>query len=78
MYTKIIQNTKYVYILYTKIVQIKIYECTKNVRQIHRYIFTKNVQTVQNLYKVQTKNGLKLEMYIFCAYKTYTTSYTTS
>ena len=32
------------------------------------------------LYKVQTKNGLKLEMYIFCIqtmcklYKTYTTS----
>ena len=44
------------------------------------YIYTKNVQTVQNLYKVQTKNGLKLEMYVFCIqtmyklYKTYTTS----
>ena len=35
-------------------------------------ISTKNVQTIQNLYKVlvlvlvQTKNGLKLEMYVFC------------
>ena len=44
------------------------------------YIYTKNVQTAQNLYKVQTKNGLKLEMYVFCIqtmyklYKTYTTS----
>ena len=25
-----------------------------------------NVQTVQNLYKVQTQSGLKLEMYAFC------------
>ena len=42
MYTKIIQNTNFVYNLYTKIVQIKVFydnECTKN------------VQTVQNLYK---------------------------
>ena len=29
----------------------------------------KNVQTVQNLHTVQTKNGLKLEMYVFCTYK---------
>ena len=29
------------------------------------YIDTKNVQTVQDLYKVQTKNGLKLRMYVF-------------
>ena len=49
-------------------------KCTSNF-----YINTKNVQTVQNLYKVQTKNGLKLEM-CFCIqtmyklYKTYTTS----
>ena len=37
MYTKIIQNTNFVYILYTKIVQIKILyhnECTKNIHQI--------------------------------------------
>ena len=41
MYTKIIQNTKFVYILYTKIVQIKILhdnECTKNAHQIPTYI----------------------------------------
>ena len=60
MHTKIIQNTNFVYILYANIVQIKILydnECKKN------------VQTVQNLYKVQTKSSLKLEMYIFCTYK---------
>ena len=37
MYTNIMQNTNNVYILYTKIVQIKILydnECTKNVHQI--------------------------------------------
>ena len=39
-------------------------KCTSN-----SYIYTKNVQPVQNLYKVQTKNGLKLEMYVFCTYK---------
>ena len=61
MYTKIIQNTKFVYILYTKTVQIKIL--------YNNYIYTKKIQTVQNLYKVQTKNGLKLEMYVFCTYK---------
>ena len=41
MYTKIIQNTGFVYILHTKIVQIKtLYdiECTKNVHQIPTYI----------------------------------------
>ena len=42
MYAKMMQNTKFVYILYTKIVQIKI--CTemnvytKNVHQIFTYI----------------------------------------
>ena len=60
MYTKIIQNTNIVYILYTKIVQIKILYDNER---------TKNVQTVQNLYKVQTKNSLKLEIYVFCTYK---------
>ena len=53
-------------------------KCTSN-----SYIYTKNAQTVQNLHKVQTKNGLKLEMYVFIhsykqctnyTYKTYTTS----
>ena len=41
IYTKIIQNNKLVYILYTKIVQIKILydnECTKNVHHIPTYI----------------------------------------
>ena len=50
--------------------------------KLHDNECTKNVQIVQNLYKVQTKNGLKLEMHVFCTYKTlyklyktYTTSY---
>ena len=41
MYTNIIQNTKYVYILYTMIVQIKILydnECTKKLHYISTYI----------------------------------------
>ena len=53
MYTKIIQNTKFVYILYTKIVQIKILydnECTKNVHHISTYI-----QKMYKLYKTCTK-----------------------
>ena len=29
------------------------------------YIHTKNVQTVQNLYKVQAEKSFKLEMYVF-------------
>ena len=33
------------------------------------YMYTKDVQTVQILYKVQTKSDLKLEMYVFCTYK---------
>ena len=50
-------------------------KCTWN-----SYFYTKNVQTVQNLYKVQTKSDLKLEtcfLYIQTMhklYKTYTTS----
>ena len=50
-------------------------ECTKNVHQISTYI-QKNVQTVQNLYKVQTKNGLKIKKYVFCTYKQCTNYYT--
>ena len=33
------------------------------------YIYTKNVQTVQNVYTVQAKKSWKLEMYVFCIYK---------
>ena len=61
MYTKTIKNTKSEYILYIKIVQIN---------TLHDNECTKNVQTVQNSQKVQTKNGLKLEMDVFCTYKT--------
>ena len=35
-----------------------------------------NVEAVQNLYKVQTKSGLKLEMYAFCIYYTKYIHYT--
>ena len=35
-----------------------------------------NVEAVQNLYKVQTKSGLKLEMYAFCIYYTKCIHYT--
>ena len=67
MYTKIIKNTNLVYILYTEIVQIKILydnECTKNVYTSNSYICKNMKQPVQNLYKGQTKNDLKLEMYV--------------
>ena len=59
------------YILYTKIVQIKILNDHKSARNLHHiptYI-QKKVQIVQNLYKVQTNNGFKLEIYVFCTYK---------
>ena len=55
---KNIQNTKFVYILYIKIVQIKILydnECTKNVHQILSYI-----QKTYKLYKTCTKCKLKI------------------
>ena len=57
MYTKIIQNTKFVYILYTKIVQINILyekECTKYVHKIPSYI-----QKLYKLYKTGTNFKLK-------------------
>ena len=39
-------------------------KCTSN-----SCIYTKTEQTVQTLHKHQTKNGLKLEMYVFCTYE---------
>ena len=51
--------------------QIKILynnECTKKSTS-NSYIYTKNLQTGQILYKVETKNVLELEMYVFCTYK---------
>ena len=57
MYTKIIQNTGFVNILYTKIVQIDILydiECTKNVHQIPTY-----TQKMYELYKTCTKYKLQ-------------------
>ena len=57
MYTKIIQNTGfvYIYILYIKTVQIKIsydIERSKNVDQI---LSQKNVETLQNCAKCKLK-----------------------
>ena len=72
MYSKIVQNTKFVYILYTKLVLHKSKYCMiisvqkVYIKFLHIYI---NVQTVANLYKVQAKNLLKLKIYIFCSYK---------
>ena len=57
MHTKIIENTSFVYILYTKIVQIKIsynIKCTKDVHQIPTYI-----QKMYKVYKTCTKCKLK-------------------
>ena len=53
MYTKIMQNTKITFILYTNIVQIKILyhnEYTKNVHQIPTYL-----QKMYKLYKTYTQ-----------------------
>ena len=44
----------------SKFCMIMYKKCTSN-----SYIYTKNVQTVKNLYKVPTKNGSKLEMLCF-------------
>ena len=57
MYTKIILNTKFVYNLYTKIVQIKILydnEYTKSVYQI-----PKHIQKMYKLYKSCAQFRLK-------------------
>ena len=81
MYRKIIQSTKFVYILYTKIVQIKILydnECTKKLHYISTQLQLYKKCTkcrYTKLYKVQTKKDLKLEMYVFCTYK-HCTNYT--
>ena len=64
MYTKIIQHTKSVYILYTKIVEIKVLydnECTRNLHQTPTQLYTKNVQNVQNLYKFKLKTAQNLK-----------------
>ena len=52
---------KFVYVLCTKTIKIKILydnECTKNEHQIPTYI-----QKMYKLCKTQIKNGLKLEMF---------------
>ena len=57
MCTKIIQNTKFVHILYRKIEQIKNFydnECTINVNQTPTYI-----QKMYKLHKTCTKSKLK-------------------
>ena len=75
MHTKFIQNTEFVYILYTKIPKFQDYqnfvnnEYTKNVNQIPTYI-QKRCKTCTHT--VQTKNSLKLEIYVFCIYTQHT------
>ena len=64
MCTKIIQNTKFVYILYTKIVQIKILydnECTKNVHQIPSNI---QKQTVTK-FRLNTASNLQCMFFVY-------------
>ena len=69
MYTKIILNTKFVYNLYTKIVQIKILydnEYTKSVYQI-----PKHIQKMYKLYKSCAQFRLKTAWnlkYMFIVY----------
>ena len=68
--TKITQNTKFVYILYTKIVQIKILydnECTKNVHHISTYI-----QKMYKLYKTCTKFRPKTAWNLKCIFLVHT------
>ena len=69
MYTKIIQNTEFVYILYTKIVQLKILyhnEWTKNVYKIPTYI-----QKMYKLYKICIKFRLKMALNLKCMFFVY-------
>ena len=63
MYTKIIQNTIFVHILYKKIVQEIYKKCTSN-----SYIYRKNVQITKLVQRTHLR-GLKLEMRIFFTYK---------
>ena len=79
IYTTILQSTKFVYILYTKILQIKILydnECTRNVHQIPTYI-----QKLYKLHKICTKfrinTAWNLNCMFFCTDKQ-CTNYTKS
>ena len=81
MQTKIIQITKFIHIFCTQRLYKSKFRMKMNVQkmyiklQIYIYIkkiifvYTKVVQTVQNLYKVQIERSLKLEMYVFCTCK---------
>ena len=70
MHAKIIQSNKFVYILYTKIVQIKILydnECTSNTHQIPTCIYK-----VHKLYKTCTKFSLKTAWNLKCMFFVHT------
>ena len=70
MYTKIIQNTKFAYILCTNIAQIKILcdnECTKNAHQIPTYI-----QKMYKLDKSYTKLRIKTSLNLKCMFCVHT------
>ena len=70
MYTKIIQNTKFVYVLYTKVVQIKtLYdnECTKNEHHVSTYM-----QKMYKLYKTCTMFRPKTDCNLKCIFFVHT------
>ena len=78
MDTKIIQNTKFVYILYTKIVQIKtLYdnECTRNIHQIPTYIQKKytNYKTCTK-FRPKTASNLKCLFFVQTVQNQYNSS----
>ena len=64
MDTKIIENIKFVHILYTKIVQIKTFydnECTRNIHQIPTSIQKKKKKKIQTIKLVQSSNQKRLQ-----------------
>ena len=82
MYTKNIQNIKFAYIFYTKIVQIKILydnEFTKNVHQIPTYIQKMyKLDKTCTKFRLKTASDLKFMFFVLktmCKlYKTYITN----
>ena len=66
MYTKITQNTKFVYILYTKIVQIKILYDQEYTKMYIKFLqIYKKCTIYAKLVYIYTKNNLKLEIISF-------------
>ena len=77
MDTKIIQNTKFVYILYTKIVQIKtLYdnECTRNIHQIPTYIQKYTNYKTCTKFRPKTASNLKCLVFVQTVQNQYNSS----